>query len=172
MRLWFGLLAGLCFGLTALVATGPSMAQQPTELTQIELKESHIKGFIAAHKDLAAIAPKLQAAGDNPDDALKAELEAIAKKNGFASMKELDDVAANISMIMAGLDDQGGFTDQEDTLKKEIAEVQADATIPDAEKKTMLDEMNETLKVTKPLQFKGNIDLVKKYQKEIEQALQ
>ena len=54
--------------------------------------------------------PKLQEAGDKPDPALQAELEGIAKKHGFASFAEFDDVAANISIVMAGLDPQiGGF---------------------------------------------------------------
>ena len=42
-----------------------------------------MKSFIAAQSDLAAIASKIQSAGDKPDPALQAELEGIAKKHGF-----------------------------------------------------------------------------------------
>lgn len=154
------------------VVAAPAVAQ-PQEFKQIALTEPHIKGFISAQKDITAIAPKLQAAGDKIDAALQAELEGIAKKHGFKTFAELDDVAANISMVMAGLDPQtGDYTDPIDAIKKEIADIEKDAAIPEKDKKQMLEEMNEALKTTPPLQFKDNIQLVKKFQKEIEVSLQ
>ena len=145
-----------------LVAYTPSASAQQQDFKQIKLSEQQVKGFISAQKDIGAIAPKLQA-----------ELEGIAKKHGFQTFAELDDVAANISMVMAGLDPQSGeYTDPIDAIKKEIADIEKDQAIPEKDKKQMLEEMAEALKTTPPLQFKDNIALVKKFQKEIEVSLQ
>ena len=90
----------------------------------MKLSEAQVKNFIGAQPDLAAIASKIQAAGDKPDPALQTELEGIAKKHGFADFTELDDVAANISIVMAGLDSQTGtFTDPVEALQKELEDV-------------------------------------------------
>ena len=109
-------------------------AMEPAQegVKQIKLTEEQVKSFISAQPDLAAIAGKLQEAGDEPDAALQAQLDGIAKKHGFSSFSELDDVAANISIVMAGLDSQTGeFTDPVDALKKELADVKADTSIPE-----------------------------------------
>ncbi len=150
--------------------TGVSLAQ---DVKQIPLSEKQVNGFVTAQKDLAAIAGKIQAAGDKPDPALQKELEDIAKKHGFESFTELDDVAANISIVMAGLDPQtGNFVDPLEALKKELEDVKADASIPEADKKQLVDELSEALRTTPPLQHKDNIEVVKKHRAEIEKALQ
>jgi len=153
---------------------GQGQDQAPPEFQQIRLTDKQVQGFIAAQKDLSAIASKLQSSGDKgPDPKVQAELEQIAKKNGFKNFEEFDDVAANISMIMAGLDPQSGqYSDPTEMIKKEMAEVRADKTIADAEKKQTLAEMEEALKSTPPLKYPENVTVVKKYQKDIEKALQ
>jgi len=143
------------------------------EIKQIKLTESQITGFVAAQKDLAAISAKIQAAGEKPDATLQAELDGIAKKNGFSAFSELDDVAANISIVMAGLDPQtGNFTDPIEALKKELDDVNKDKTIPEADKKQLVGELEEAIKTTPTLQNKENIDLVKSHRAEIEKSLQ
>ena len=69
------------------------------DVKQIPLNDKQVEGFIAAQKDLAAIAGKIQAAGDKPDAALQKELDDIAKKHGFTSFTELDDVAATLAAV-------------------------------------------------------------------------
>jgi hypothetical protein len=150
-------------------------AEEPKDqpVNQIVLTDAQVKSFISAQPDLATVAPKLQEAGDNVAPALQAELDGIAKKHGFATFKELDDVAANISIVMAGLDAKSGaFTDPVDALKKELADVTTDASIPDADKKQLVDELNEAIKTTQPLEHKENIEIVKAHREEIEKALQ
>lgn len=148
-------------------------AAQDVEFTQIKLTEKHIKGFIAAQEDLNKIADKLQSESEEPDSKVKAELEAIAKKNGFANFDELDLVAANISMVMAGIDPEtGDYSDPVESIKKEIEEIKADKSIPETEKKQMLEEMEEALKMTPPLEHPENVQIVKKYRAEIDKALQ
>ncbi len=156
------------FALCALL--GAAHAQ---EVKQIKLTDAQVKSFISAQSDLAAIASKIQSAGEKPDPALQAELENIAKKHGFKDFAELDDVAANISIVMAGLDSQtGDFVDPVEALQKELEDVKKDESIPATDKKQLVDELTEAIKTTPPLQNRENIDVVKAHRAEIEQALQ
>jgi hypothetical protein len=150
---------------------GAAMAQQ---VNQIKLNEKQVEGFIAAQKDMAGVTEKMQGqASDKPDPKIQAELETIAKKHGFKDFADYDDVAANISMIMAGIDPQTkAFTEPAAAIKKEIEEVQADKSIPEKEKKQMLEELNEALKTAAPIQHPGNVEVVKKYFDKIESVLQ
>lgn len=142
------------------------------DVKQVKLTEEKVKSFIKAQEDLATMASKIQSAGDKPDPALQAELEGIAKKHGFASFAELDDVAANISMVMAGLDTKTGtFTDPVDALQKELEDVKKDDSIPEADKKQLVDELTEAIKTTPPVEFKENVEIVKAHRDEIENSL-
>jgi hypothetical protein len=156
-------------------------AQQPQQqqgeepaFKQIKLSEQVIKNYIKAQSEMAALAGQQGAQpSDKPDPKVQAQLDAVAKKNGFATFADFDDVAFNVSMVMGGLDPQtGAFTDPISAIKKEIAEITADTSLPEKDKKQMLDELNEALKYTPPLQFPENVDLVKKHRAEIEKVLQ
>ena len=150
--------------------SGVALAQGAVK--QTPLTDKHIEGFIAAQKDMASVAEKMQGNSDKPDPKVQAELETIAKKHGFASFAEYDDVAANISMVMAGIDPQTKvFTEPQAAIKKEIAEVTADKSISEQEKKQVLEELNEALKWAQPIQFPSNIELVKKYYDKIDAGL-
>jgi len=158
---------------TGTAPPGSSAPPPGEDVKQIKLTEDQVKNFIAAQPDLASIATKIQAAGDKPDPALQAELEGIATKHGFGNFAELDDVAANISIVMAGLDSgTGNFVDPVDALKKERDDVQKDASIPEADKKQLLDELGEAINTTPQLKFKENVEIVKAHRAEIERALQ
>jgi hypothetical protein len=145
------------FGL-ALFEPGTATAQ---DMKQIKLTEKHIQGFIAADDGMAKI---YGANVDNSDPKVKAQAEAVAKKNGFASLAEHDDVSMNISMIMSGIDPQTKeFTEPPEQIKREIAALKADKSVPEAEKKEGLAQLEAVLKDAKPIQFKENIALVLKY---------
>ena len=151
--------------------SGAAMAQA---VKQIALTDKHIEGFIAAQKDMAAVTEKMQGStSDKPDPKIQAELEGIAKKHGFKDFAEYDDAAANVSMIMAGIDPQTkAFTEPAVAIKKEIEELQADKSVAEKDKKQMLEELNEALKTAAPIQHPSNIELVKKYFDKIEAVLQ
>lgn len=152
--------------------SGPAVAQAP--IKQIQLTEKHVQGFIAAQKEMTAITEKMQGStSDKPDPKIQAELESAAQKQGFKDFSEYDDVAANIAMIMSGFDPATkAFTEPSIAIAKEIEEVKADKSIPEKEKKQMLEELSESLKVAQPIQHAGNIDLIRKYFDKIEAALQ
>ncbi len=151
----------------------PTTAPVTADVKQIQLTEAQVKSFIKAQADLAGIASKIQSAGEQADPALQAELEGIATRHGFSTFAELDDVAANISIVMAGLDSaSGNFVDPVEALQKELDDVKKDDSIPEADKKQLVDELTEAIKTTPPLQFKVNIEIVKTNRAEIEKALQ
>src|SRR5438105_4972901 len=91
--LWalFSALLGL-----ALFDPGVATAQ---EGKQIKLTEKHIQSFMGAYNDMVKVYES--ADPDKPDDPkVDAQAEAIAKKNGFASLAEFDDVSASISTVI------------------------------------------------------------------------
>jgi hypothetical protein len=72
---------------------------------------------------------------------VEAQAAALAKKNGFASLAQYDDVLTNITMIMSGIDPQTKkFTEPPELIKNEIARLKADKSVPEAEKKEGLPE--------------------------------
>ncbi len=142
----------------ALFDPGAATAQ---EGKQIKLTEKHIQGFMAAYEDMAKV---YESANPEPDPKVAAQAEAVAKKNGFASLDDYDDVSTNITMIMSGIDPQTKkFAEPPEQIKKEIAALKADKSVPEAEKKEDLAQLEATLKNAKPIRFKENIALVLKY---------
>ncbi len=163
---------GMLLALATATLGGVAMAQDM--IKQVKLTDTHIKGFISAQADMAKISEKMQATtSEKPDPKIQAELETIATKNGFKDFAEYDDVAANISMVMAGIDPATGvYTDPIASIKKEIEEVTADKTLQEKDKKQMLEELTEALKSAQPVQFPENVEIVKKNRVEIDKVLQ
>jgi hypothetical protein len=156
-----GFLGALFSALLAL-ALFDSGAIAAQEVNQIKLTEKHIQGFMAASKDMAKLYDGANA--DQPDPKVEAQAGAVAKKNGFASLAEYEDASMNIAMIMSGIDPQTKkFTEPPEQIKREIAALKADKSVPEAEKKEDLAQLEATLKNAKPIRFKENIALVLKY---------
>jgi hypothetical protein len=156
-----GFLGGLFSALLALALfdTGAAIAQ---EVKQIKLTEKRIQGFMAASKDIAKLYDGADA--DKPDPKVEAQAGAIAKKSGFASLAEYEDVSMNIAMIIYGIDPQTKkFTEPPEQIKKEIAALKGDKSVPESEKREDLAQLEAALKDAKPVQFKENIALVLKY---------
>jgi hypothetical protein len=168
----------LAMAMLGLSAAGGVQAQTEGEprdgqINQIKLTDAQVKNFTSAQPDLAGVAGKLQEAGDEIDPALQTELDELAKKHGFADFNELDDVAANISLVMAGLDAKSGeFTEPQEALKKELEDIKADASIPEADKKLLVDELGDAIENTPKLAHPENVEIVKAHREEIEKALQ
>lgn len=151
----------------AVLSSDRALAQQagnpPMQLKQIALTQKQIDGAIAAQKDMDAITSKLQPDA-KPDAKVLAQLEAVAKKNGFASYDEYNNVMDNISLVFGGIDPATKkYVGSEAVIKQQIAEVQADKKMSAKDKKQALDELNAALKQPEPtVENKGNIDLVVK----------
>ena len=130
-----------------------------------------IDGAIAAAKEMDPITAKLSQDA-KPDPKIVAQLEAIAKKNGFASYDDYNSVVDNISLVLGGFDPQTKkYVGPEAVVKAQIAQVQADKKMSAKDKKDALADLNEALKSPPPaVENKGNIDLVtKSYDKLMEE---
>jgi hypothetical protein len=101
------------------------------------------------------------------------QLEAIAKKNGFASFDDYNNVVDNISLVMGGIDPATKkYVGSEAVIKSQIAMVEADKKMSANDKKQTLADLNTALKSPEPqVENKGNIDLVVKNYDKLNEAL-
>ncbi len=146
------------------MAPAPGAAQDAPPLKQVALTEKQIQAVLAASKEMDAVMSKLPEDAQ-PDAKTQAELEAIAKKNGFASYDDYNNVSDNIGLVISGFDPATKkYVGNEAVIKAQIAQVQADKSMSAKDKKDALGDLNDALKNPPPaVQNKGNIDLVAKY---------
>ncbi len=153
---------GVLFSALLALALFDTCVATAQDMKQIKLTERHIQGFMAAYEDMANL--YAGANQDKPDPKVEAQAAVIAKKNGFASLAQYEDVSTNITMIMSGIDPQTKkFTEPPEQIKNEIAALKVDKCVPEAEKKEGLAQLEAALKIAKPIQFQENIALVLKY---------
>jgi hypothetical protein len=149
-------------------APAPAQAAPPpaTDMTvkQMAVTEKQVQGVLAAAKDMDAITDKLPE-NAKPDPKITAQLEGVAKKNGFASYEEYNNVLDNLGLVLAGFDPTSKkYVGAEAVIKAQIAEVTADKKMSPKDKKEALADLNEALKNPAPaVENKGNIELVTKY---------
>jgi hypothetical protein len=85
-----GSLGVLFSALLALALFDPDAAPAQ-EVKQIKLTDKHIQGFMAAYEDIAKAYDGAES--DKPEDPkVEAQAAAVAKKHGFASLAQYDDV--------------------------------------------------------------------------------
>jgi hypothetical protein len=170
---------------TALGASGSAFAQakpaapaqqaapaQAPALKQIALTDKQLDGVLAAQKDFDAITEKLPE-NAAPDQKVLAQLDAVAKKHGFAGYDDYNTVVDNISLVLGGFDPATKkYVGTEAVIKAQIAQLEADKKMPAKDKKEALDELNAALKTPAPeVENKGNIELVGKYYDKLLAAL-
>ncbi|MCH9765935.1 MAG: hypothetical protein K0U34_08095, partial [Alphaproteobacteria bacterium] len=123
-----------------------------------------VTGLLAAQDDFTPLAGKLAEANDKPDPDLVKKLDETAQKHGFKNFEEYRDVDNNIFLVLEGLDRETGvYVPPKERLELEMDEIKKDATIPDADKKAILDEVNEELSMAEAVEHPDNVTLVKKH---------
>lgn len=150
----------------------PPPQQQEAPLKQVALTEAHVQGVLAAAKDMDPLTEKIPESG-KPDAKLAAQLDGVAKKNGFASFDDYNTIVDNITMVLGGFDPATKkYVGAEAVIKLQIAQVQADKKMSAKDKKEALEDLNGALKAPQPvIENKGNIDLVTKYYDKLAEAL-
>ncbi|UPK34972.1 hypothetical protein IVB18_44450 [Bradyrhizobium sp. 186] len=145
---------------------------QPPAIKQIALTDKQIDGVLAAQKDMDGITEKLPE-NTAPDQKVIAQLDGVAKKNGFAGYDDYNNVVDNISLVLGGFDPATKkYVGTEAVIKAQITQVQADKKMPAKDKKEALDELNEALKTPAPtVENKANVDVVGKYYDKLVAAL-
>jgi hypothetical protein len=156
------------------MTTDNAMAQDQaaTPVKQMALTKKQIEGVLAAQKDMDAINEK-QSEHAMPYLIVTEQLENAAKKHGFASYDEYNNVVDNISIVLAGFDPTGKkYIGSEALIRAQIAQVQAEINMPAEDKTAALDELNNALKSpAPPVENKGNIDLVAEYYDRLAEAM-
>ena len=162
MREIFRVLGAIAVAAALLANPAQAQGQAETQAAykQIKLTEKQVQGFISAQKKMASAK-------------VEAEAEAIAKENGFAGLDEIDDVEANILLVMTSIDPQTRvFSDPPILIKRRIDEVAADKSLSEADREQTLQALNQDLKAAKPIQYSDNVELVTKYYDQIRAALE
>jgi hypothetical protein len=136
----------------------------PPQIKQMALTDKQVESVLAAAKEMDPITEKIPE-NAKPDPKITAQLEAIAKKSGFASYDEYNNVVDNISLVLGGFDPATKkYVGSDAVIKAQIAQVQADKKMSAKDKKEALADLNEALKYPAPaIENKGNIDVVTKY---------
>lgn len=161
----------MTFAAAFAIASLSAPAHAQDALKQVQLTDKQVQNYIAAQKEMGAMSEKTPAKDGKPDAKVQAEMEAIIKKNGFASGDEFATVADNVSLVMSGIDPETKtFSEPKVAIQKEIADVKADKEMSPEEKKQALEELNEALKSAEPVKFPGNVELVKKYYDQLDKA--
>src|SRR5436190_4768734 len=144
-------------------AAPPPQQQQMAPVKQIALTDKQIDSALAATREMDPITSKIPQ-NAKPDPKITAQLEAIAKKSGFAGFAEYNSVVDNIGLVLAGFDSTTKkYVGADAVIKAQIAEVQADKKMSPKDKKDELADLNDALKTPAPaIENKGNIDLVAK----------
>lgn len=176
---------GSVFAQGAKSTTAPSPAPQPAApastalpvpaLKQIALTDKQIESVLAAQKDLDEVTSRIpDNAMDKPDPKIVAQLDAVAKKYGFADYADYNLVVDNISLVIGGFDPKTKtYVGPEAVVKGQIDAVNADQKIQAKDRQEALAELNDTLKNPPPaVANKGNIDLVGKYYDKLIAAMQ
>ena len=135
------------------------------EAKPVTLTQAQIDGVIKTQPTIQAVEAKLPSGGDDkPDPKVEAQLDAAVKKNGFKDLGEYSDVSSTIGIVLAGIDPETRkYVGPDVIIKKQIAQVEADKTMPPKEKKEALDELKAAMgsaSGAKPSAV--NIDLVTK----------
>ena len=147
---------------------GAALAQP---MKQIKLTEKQVQSYIAAQKELTAIADKMEgSAAEKPDAKMQADLETVAKKYGFKDFAEYDDVGGQ---RLHGAErhrpaDQGLPAASGRRSRRRSSRSPPTRRLSEKDKKQVLEELAEALRSTAPIQHASNVELVKKYLDKIE----
>ena len=155
--------------------TAPAPQAAPAQLPavkQIALTDKQIEGVLAAQQELDMLSANLPE-NAKPDPKLAAQLDGVAKKNGFASYDEYSNVVDNITIVLTGFDYvTKKYVGPQAVIRAQIAEVRTDKKMSARDKKKALADLNDALKSpAPPIENKGNIELVEKYYDKLADAL-
>jgi hypothetical protein len=168
----WGLVAAAVFAVTPAVAQDRNDSET-RPLVQVELTDALMKRFLAMQSDLVALGKQIEGTEQEETDVLKSKLTELAKKNGFATFEEFDDVASTISLVMEGLDpDTKEYVDPKESIAADIEDAKKDTTLTEAERKEVIADLEEARRTTPDVKYPGNIEMVRKYAEQIEKILQ
>jgi len=156
--------------LAAVIAAAPLVTAQtggsdPADIDnfeQVQMTDARVKGYIAASPRLSELFDRMDSAETSPDPKLDAELEAIARKHGFKSYDELENVGLNIGFVLSGINEEdGSFREPLEVLEEELTAVRQDPSLEPEERQQLIASIKETIQLTPKLKYLGNVDIVR-----------
>ena len=169
-------IAAIALGLA--LAGAPAHADDPVPvseaagdyavLQQIELTDDEVSRYVGSLDDMQKAMGDVAADAAEPDAKTIAKLEDVARKHGFRSFDEYNNVAGNISLVVDGIDpDTKTYVGQDKLILKAIDDVKADTKLTPADKETAAKDLEAQAKAILPLKYQTNIDLVVKHYDQI-----
>ena len=131
-------------------AQAPAQATAPEPGKAIALTQGQIYGLLVAQPELAAL-PGAAPDKPYPKAEAQAQAEAIVKRNGFASLEEFQDASDTVDAVLGGIDPETkSYVGATPLLKKQLAAVQADKSMPATEKAEAVKEIEAALAAGEP----------------------
>jgi hypothetical protein len=150
---------------TSAPAAGQQAPAEEPEFVQRPLTDDLIQKFIDAQDgigDISADAP--QGDSNTPDPKVQARLDAAVRKFGFKSYDDYQDVGNTIDFLFEAFDPATKtFVGHEAMIKRQIAELQAEKTVLEAERHAQIAELEDTLKSLPPVKYPDDIPKVAKF---------
>jgi hypothetical protein len=186
LQSWPQRLAAAAFLVLALAAA-PGASAEGKDAGQIVLTKDHVARFVASY-------PKIRAVGlenarkegrelskvDDPlatlvrlasDDALKSNVEAIVKENGFADLQEWFKVSQNIALAYAAVK-KPADPKIAAGVEKAVAEIEKNKWIPADRKKKLIQDVRKGAEQSGLLnQPKENVELVRRMKGDIDAVI-
>jgi hypothetical protein len=169
----------VAFALVALmpaVSSVPAFAQGAGDEApkQVALTQAQIDGLLAAQPEMSAVQGKAAGGGDQPDPKLEGRMDAIAKKHGFADLAAYEGAIDSVGIVMAGMDPETkSYVGPAALIKKQIAQVEADKTLPAKDKAQAVKELKDSLAAAGSVKpAPGNVDVVAKNYEKLSEAFQ
>lgn len=155
--------------LTLSAAAAVPQSEPSFEIKQVRLTEQHIRGFVEMQKVLAEMAKTIDTEEKAREQNIAARLEDLAKQNSFGSFENFDVVASNITLVISGIDpDTGKYTNPKELMRADIADINKDTTLTDDERAELVKDLEEAIRTTPEVEFPENVELVRKFAREIE----
>lgn len=165
------ILATTLWGAPAVADDAASTAQAASDysaLGQIELTDDQIGRYIGSLDDMQKALGEMPADAAQPDPAMMAKLEGVAKKHGFAGFDEFNAVAGSISLVVDGIDaNTKTYVGADKLIAKAIDDVNADTKLSAADKAKVAADLEAQRAMMRPVKYPGNIELVVKHYDEI-----
>ena len=124
---------------------------------EIKLTGKQIQGVINVENELRTLfggvdLRELFASGDKPEKAQAlAKAKAVFEKHGFVDLDEYMNVMMSIQLVMSGINQETKkFIEPPEQIKQEIAALKADKSVPEAEKRDSLAQLEAALNDAKP----------------------
>lgn len=167
MKVAFSLFFMLVTILAVFSYTISAGAQDGPAFSEVKLTDAHVQGYLKVAKKLPKLFEALDKAEGEPDKKLQDQIKAVGREGGFKSLAEMEEVVATIGFVLSGMDEDGNFQEPTELMEAELKEIEADKELDSKEKKDMVASIKESIANTPKLKHPSNVDVVKKYVKQL-----